>query len=157
MADNISAEQRFVNMRAVKGKNTKPELFVRRALYRSGFRLRLHNAELPGKPDVVLGKLHTVVFIHGCFWHGHRCRRGALPKTRPEFWEPKIRKNVARDRQAARALRRAGWELKEKTDRLIADLRRRPAKRKRNSKLPGIVVAEPSIGDAMTSGSDWWL
>jgi DNA mismatch endonuclease (patch repair protein) len=94
---------------------------------------------------VVLAKFHTVVFIHGCFWHGHRCRRGALPKTRLEFWAPKIRKNVARDHKAAGALRRAGWriviiwtcELKRKTDGLIADLRRRTAKLRRNSRGTG--------------------
>lgn len=141
MTDNMSSEQRSRNMSAVKGKNTVPELFVRRALYRNGFRYRLHCAELPGRPDVVLRSFRTVVFVHGCFWHGHQCRRGALPKSRLTFWGPKIRKNVSRDRKATRSLRRAGWRvvtiwacrLPEQTALLVADLRRRGIRR-RNSR-----------------------
>jgi DNA mismatch endonuclease (patch repair protein) len=142
MTDNVSPEHRARMMSAVKGKNTEPELFVRRALYANGFRYRLHYADLPGRPDVVLPKYNVVVFVNGCFWHGHRCRRGLRPKTRMEFWNAKIGKNIERDRAALAALRRAGWravtiwtcELAKRTERLIAELHRRPVKRRSNSR-----------------------
>jgi DNA mismatch endonuclease (patch repair protein) len=99
-------------MRAVRGKNTKPELTARKAAHRLGLRFRLHRKDLPGSPDMVLPKYRTVFFVHGCFWHGHlRCRRSKLPNTNISFWEEKIRKNKIRDRKTTAALRRYGWRV----------------------------------------------
>ena len=97
-------------MRAVKGSDTAPEVAVRRMLHRLGYRFRLHRKELPGKPDIVFGKLRKVIFVHGCFWHGHTCARGArMPKANAEYWVNKIGRNVARDAQHLLALKDAGW------------------------------------------------
>jgi DNA mismatch endonuclease, patch repair protein len=97
-------------MRAVKGKDTSPEMLVRRVLRSLGFRFALHSAALPGKPDVVLKARKTAIFVNGCFWHGHDCARGArVPKTNRAYWTAKIGRNVARDRASLRALRKLGW------------------------------------------------
>jgi DNA mismatch endonuclease (patch repair protein) len=98
-------------MASVKSRNTGPEMFVRRLLHRLGLRFRLHRKDLPGTPDIVLPKHKTAVFVHGCFWHGHRCPKGKLPKSRPEFWGPKIDRNIRRDTETARALKRDGWRV----------------------------------------------
>ncbi len=99
-------------MAAIRGKDTKPEMLVRRFLHANGFRFRLHRADLPGKPDIVLPRLKTCIFVHGCFWHRHpSCRYAALPKTRAEFWAAKLDGNVGRDRRATEALRNAGWTV----------------------------------------------
>jgi DNA mismatch endonuclease (patch repair protein) len=99
-------------MRQVRGRDTKPELFVRRWLHREGFRFRLHRADLPGKPDIVLPRYGVVIFVHGCFWHGHNgCRRSALPTSNREYWEAKITRNVERDQHNQRRLRRLGWRV----------------------------------------------
>lgn len=112
MADVFTTEQRSAVMRRVKGANTKPEMKVRRFLHARGFRYRLHGADLPGKPDIVLPKYGVVVFVHGCFWHGHPgCPRSALPATRRDYWETKIGRNRQRDARNARALRKAGWRV----------------------------------------------
>jgi DNA mismatch endonuclease (patch repair protein) len=103
------SEARRRNMAAIKGKNTQPELKVRRYLHAAGFRYRLHARNLPGRPDIVLPKLRTVVFIHGCFWHHHGCENSVWPKTRAEFWRMKILGNRRRDRMHARRLAKAGW------------------------------------------------
>lgn len=96
-------------MSRVRNKNTQAELVVRSILHRLGFRFRLHRRDLPGSPDIVLPKYRTVVFIHGCFWHGHHCPRGKLPTKNREFWENKINRNVDRDRAAVRELGELGW------------------------------------------------
>lgn len=97
-------------MQAVKSRDTSPELAVRYALHRQGFRYRLHYADLPGSPDIVFPGRHCVVFVHGCFWHGHWCRRGArIPVTNRDYWEQKIAKNRLRDSAALAELRRLGW------------------------------------------------
>lgn len=96
-------------MRAVKGKNTGPELVVRRALHAMGYRFRLHRRDLPGTPDIVLPSRRVAIFVHGCFWHGHRCRKGRLPKSNVAFWAEKIDRNKARDRAVRAKLRRQGW------------------------------------------------
>jgi DNA mismatch endonuclease, patch repair protein len=136
VTDKVTPEERSRMMRAVRRTDTKPEVFVRHALHANGFRFRLHRADLPGKPDIVLPKFRMAIFIHGCFWHGHDCRRGKRPDTRKEFWNKKIDSNMERDRRACTALTEFGWsavtiwtcELREKTEHLISDLRRRAIK-----------------------------
>ena len=99
-------------MRAVASKDTAPEMQVRRAVHAMGFRYRLHVADLPGKPDLVFPRLRKVIFVHGCFWHQHRCKRGRRkPKSRQDYWDAKLARNVARDRSHRRKLRRAGWRV----------------------------------------------
>jgi DNA mismatch endonuclease (patch repair protein) len=98
-------------MAAIKGKNTKPELLVRRALHASGFRYRLHAKDLPGRPDIVLPKYNTVIFVHGCFWHHHGCKNSAWPRVRSDFWGNKIRANVERDAVNEIALKAMGWRV----------------------------------------------
>ena len=99
-------------MSRIRGKNTGPEVFVRRVLHRNGFRFRLHDKTLSGSPDIVLLKYETVIFIHGCFWHHHsRCARASLPRTNRAFWEKKIFGNVVRDRRDKRRLTRQGWRV----------------------------------------------
>ncbi len=103
-------EQRSKIMRAVKGKDTGPELLVRRLLHSRGYRYRLHRTDLPGKPDLTFPARRRVVFIHGCFWHGHDCKRGARePKSNVAYWRAKIARNRERDREHQRALKRGGW------------------------------------------------
>jgi DNA mismatch endonuclease (patch repair protein) len=98
-------------MARVRDRNTKPELAVRRLLHSLGYRFRLHRDDLPGRPDIVLPRYKKAIFVHGCFWHGHGCRSGQLPKSRLEFWAPKIEENRARDARNFDDLRRAGWSI----------------------------------------------
>lgn len=110
--DIVDPARRSRMMATIRGKDTKPEMLVRRFLHAHGFRFRLHRTDLPGKPDIVLPRLRTCIFVHGCFWHRHAgCRYAVLPKTRPEFWAAKLEGNVARDRNAVLALRHAGWQV----------------------------------------------
>src|SRR5262249_50067746 len=95
----------------IRGANTKPELLLRRALHCQGFRYRLHSRDLPGRPDLVFPRYHAVIFVHGCFWHGHECPMCKVPATRPEFWATKIDANRARDRSAVKRLREGGWRV----------------------------------------------
>jgi DNA mismatch endonuclease (patch repair protein) len=111
MVDVLSPEQRSFNMSRVRGRNTRPELRVRRGLHGLGLRFRLHPKELPGTPDLVLPRYRTVVFVHGCFWHGHGCHLSKMPATRIEFWRRKIDGNVARDQGSVAALHAAGWRV----------------------------------------------
>lgn len=96
-------------MAAVRGTNTAPELYVRKQLFAAGFRFRLHVAGMPGKPDIVLPRYKTAIFVHGCFWHGHSCVRGKRPTTNKTFWNAKIDGNMRRDRRNLAALKAAGW------------------------------------------------
>lgn len=96
-------------MAAVRARDTKPELMVRKALHAAGFRYRLNVRDLPGRPDIVLPRYRAVVFVHGCFWHRHECELFRWPESRPEFWREKLDANAARDRQAAEALGSRGW------------------------------------------------
>lgn len=99
-------------MRSVKSKDTTPELMVRCLLSAQGVRYRLHRKGLPGNPDIVLGKQRKAIFVHGCFWHGHRCRRGnRVPKTNTDYWVSKVQRNKERDRRARRELSKDGWEV----------------------------------------------
>jgi DNA mismatch endonuclease (patch repair protein) len=107
--DVFSPTKRSEIMRRVRSKDTKPELFIRRLVSRMGYRYGVHSDRLPGHPDLVFSRLHKVIFVHGCFWHGHSCNGAALPSSNREYWMRKRLRNVTRDRRARRELRRAGW------------------------------------------------
>lgn len=112
MADTLSPEARSERMSRIRGTDTAPELALRSALHRLGLRYRLHANELPGKPDIVLPRHGTVIFVHGCFWHRHRgCSIANMPKSNADFWLGKFDRNVRRDARNARALRAAGWRV----------------------------------------------
>lgn len=113
MVDSLTPEQRSAQMSRIRGSNTKLEVLVRKGLHARGLRYRLGGSKLPGRPDIVLPKHRTVVFVHGCFWHGHDCPLYRLPKTRPEFWQAKIDSNKSRDARVQRELRAAGWKVIE--------------------------------------------
>lgn len=120
-------------MAAIKSKDTKPELAVRRSLHNAGFRFRLRTPGLPGRVDIVLPRYRQIVLVHGCFWHGHTCSVAHTPKTNPEYWSAKIQGNVERDLRNQNALELGGWEvttiwecdLAGGTERLVADLVRK--------------------------------
>lgn len=110
--DRVSRGIRSKIMASVHSRNTKPERSVRRLLHSNGFRFRLHRKDLPGRPDLFLKKYGTVIFVHGCFWHGHaNCRYGRLPKSNTEFWAKKIENNIARDKKSVRDLKRKGYRV----------------------------------------------
>ena len=112
MTDVHNPETRSYNMSQIKGKNTKPEILVRKFLHAQGFRFRLHDKKLPGKPDIVLPKYNTVVQIHGCFWHGHEgCKYFVIPKTRKEWWTEKINKTKFKDSENEEKLQKLGWKI----------------------------------------------
>ncbi|MEY5060585.1 MAG: hypothetical protein RIS45_506 [Planctomycetota bacterium] len=111
MADTLTKAERSALMAKIRGTNTKPEVLVRSALHRAGFRFRLYASGLPGRPDIVLPKHGVVIFVHGCFWHRHGCTLSSEPSTRRRFWNEKFARNVARDARNARALRRLGWRV----------------------------------------------
>ena len=114
MADVHDTTTRSFNMSRIKGKDTKPEMLVRRFLHAHGFRYRLHVKELRGKPDIVLPKYKTVIFVHGCFWHGHKgCKFYVVPKTRTDWWLNKINTNKGNDAKAVKALKKDGWKVIE--------------------------------------------
>lgn len=99
-------------MSKIKGKNTKPEMLVRKFLHANGFRYRLHVKDLPGKPDIVLSKYKTAIFVHGCFWHGHdHCKYYVVPKTKTEWWLNKINGNIANDVKGIKILKKEGWKI----------------------------------------------
>jgi DNA mismatch endonuclease (patch repair protein) len=124
-------------MAAIRSKDTKPEMIVRKTLHAAGFRYRLHRKDLPGKPDIVLSRYKIAVFVNGCFWHGHTCGDGHLPKSNPAYWGPKIRRNIERDHAHYVALNSLGWrvvvipecEAKTEAEHLAIDLRSTPASR----------------------------
>ncbi len=110
--DVFSREKRSQIMSRVSGKNTKPELIVRSSLHNMGYRFRLHRSDLPGKPDITLPKFKKVIFVHGCFWHGHRgCRRSNRPSTNKKFWQEKLDKNMERDKLNIKNLKEFGWDV----------------------------------------------
>lgn len=109
MADHVDAKRRSAIMSRVGSKNTKPEMLVRRRLFALGFRYRLHRRDLPGSPDLVFPRLRKVLFIHGCYWHGHECKWGRLPKSNVDFWRDKIRANRDRDARNLVELESLGW------------------------------------------------
>lgn len=108
--DALTPQQRHKNMASIRSANTKPEILVRKYLWSHGFRYRLNNPRLPGRPDIVLRKYRTCVFVNGCFWHGHDgCKYFVMPKTNTEFWAKKINRNKERDREEQRQLAKMGW------------------------------------------------
>ncbi len=111
MTDVHSPEIRSKNMRAIRSADTKPELFIRRGLHAAGLRYRLGGAGLPGRPDLVLPKYRTVIFVHGCFWHGHECKYFKVPQTRSDFWLQKIAANKTRDQSSTSKLLELGWNV----------------------------------------------
>ena len=112
MADIHNKKTRSYNMSRIRSENTKPEMLVRKFLHTNGFRYSLHKKTLPGKPDIVLPKYKTIIFIHGCFWHGHaNCKYFVVPKTRTKWWLNKIAANKANDEKAVKALRKDGWKV----------------------------------------------
>lgn len=109
---STTSPERSKNMKAVRSKNTSPELVVRKALHRRGLRFRLHRTDLPGTPDITLPKLKLVIFVHGCFWHQHtNCKRATIPSTNQEFWKNKFRLNIMRDEVAQSALKASDWRV----------------------------------------------
>jgi DNA mismatch endonuclease (patch repair protein) len=109
VSDVHDQQTRGRNMAAVRSRDTKPEMMIRKALHASGLRFRLNVRDLPGKPDIVLPRHRAVVFVHGCFWHRHECDLFRWPESRPEFWRDKLNTNAARDMTSAEALGKAGW------------------------------------------------
>lgn len=108
--DVLSQEQRHKNMAAIHSANTKPEMIVRKYLFAHGFRYRLNHPRLPGRPDIVLRKYHTCIFVNGCFWHGHEgCKYYVIPKSNTEFWTNKINRNITRDKKVQKELAKMGW------------------------------------------------
>ncbi len=158
--DTMTPQERSRCMAAVKSKDTRPEMLVRRYLHAQGFRFGIHNSKLPGSPDLVLRKYKTVIFVNGCFWHGHEgCKFFRLPKTNVEFWQTKILRNMERDIRTAAELAAKGWrvitvwecELKtvahrqETLARLAASIRgARPSYRPSRDDIP--LAAEPETG-----------
>lgn len=133
MADTISKEHRSWVMSRIRGKDTRPERCLRSLLHRAGYRFRLHAPKLPGRPDIVLKKFRTVVFVHGCYWHRHPgCPKTTTPGTRLEFWKTKFEETVERDRRKARELKSMGWnvitvwecELAKEPEAVLARVRR---------------------------------
>ena len=111
VTDVLTPEKRRLVMSRIGGKDTKPEMILRRGLHSHGLRYRLHGADLPGRPDLVFPKYRAVVFMHGCFWHGHGCSIFRWPKTRAKFWKTKINRNIERDKNALAALKAEGWRV----------------------------------------------
>ena len=111
MVDVVSPQVRSQMMASISGKNTKPELLIRQGLHRKGFRFRLNDRKLPGRPDIVLPKYGAVVFVHGCFWHRHECHLFKWPKSREDFWRLKLNDNATRDKRNIDELKAAGWRV----------------------------------------------
>jgi DNA mismatch endonuclease, patch repair protein len=111
VVDVHDKEARSRNMRAIRSKNTKPELLIRQRLHAAGFRFRIHRKDLPGNPDIVLPRYRAVIFVHGCFWHGHGCYLFKLPSSRPDFWRDKIAQNQQRDLRNISRLTELGWRV----------------------------------------------
>jgi DNA mismatch endonuclease, patch repair protein len=112
MVDKISSEHRSWNMSRIRNKDTTPELIVRSLLHRMGYRFRLHRKDLPGKPDIILPKYKTVIFVHGCFWHRHEdCQYSYIPKSHVKFWEEKFKSNMTRDNKIQSELKALGWKI----------------------------------------------
>ena len=136
MVDIVDPKTRSRMMAGIRSTNTKPELTIRRALHRKGLRYRVHSKAIPGRPDLVFPRYRAVVFIHGCFWHGHECSFFRMPSTRPDFWNSKIMTNRKRDERVRTALADAGWRqltiwecaVRDKTPRVLENVIARAAR-----------------------------
>ena len=111
MADKLTPERRSWNMSQIRSTDTKPEEYVRKFLFASGLRYRKNDKRYPGKPDIVLPKYHTVIFVNGCFWHAHNCNEGHIPKSNSSYWEQKLQNNIARDQKNYKLLKEKGWKI----------------------------------------------
>lgn len=139
-------------MSGIRGKNTKPELVVRKGLHARGFRYRLHPTRLPGKPDLVLNKYKAVIFVHGCFWHSHNCHLFKMPSTRPDFWQAKLARNGERDAEVRRSILSADWRrlvvwecaLKGKFRLGLNELLDRIAEWIKGTKIEGEIAGRPA-------------
>jgi DNA mismatch endonuclease (patch repair protein) len=110
--DNLSIQERSIMMSKIRSNNTKPEILLRKALFAKGLRYRINDKKLRGKPDIVLSKYKTIIFVHGCFWHNHKgCKRAHLPKSNVEYWKNKIKTNEERDLKNKEALEKLGWNI----------------------------------------------
>lgn len=130
--DIWTKEKRSEVMSKIRGKNTKPEIILRSHLFHQGFRFRIHQKNLPGKPDIVLPKYKTAIFVHGCFWHYHKhCKEGRIPSTNSEFWKMKLKRNITKDDENIKSLKKYGWkvfiiwecEIEKQLDRTLKKLR----------------------------------
>lgn len=126
MPDIVDKQTRSRMMASIQGKNTRPEVMIRHGLHAKGFRYRLHDSRLPGKPDLVLPKYHVVVFVNGCFWHGHDCHLFKWPSTRPEWWRAKIEKTRQTDAAARTTLANNGWRIADVWECALKGRTRRP-------------------------------
>lgn len=148
MADIKTPEQRSLNMAAIRGKNTKPEMIVRKYLFSRGMRFRIQVRKLPGTPDIVLPRYRTVIFVDGCFWHGHEgCRYYRLPKSNVEFWREKIERNIARDARDECELKALGWNVVRVWE---CDIRRVAEREVYLQCLYDIITRPPSAGNYET-------
>lgn len=111
MADIVDKSTRSRMMSGIRSKNTKPEVIIRKALHAAGFRFRIHKSDIPGNPDIVLKKYNAVIFVHGCFWHGHNCHLFKMPSSNVEFWERKIKRNRAVDARSSEEIQQIGWRI----------------------------------------------
>ncbi len=111
MVDIVSSEKRSEMMSGIRSKNTQPEIIIRKAIHKEGFRFRLHSSGLPGKPDLVFPKYNAIIFIHGCFWHGHSCSLFKWPSSRSDFWRNKINSNRKKDKESLKKLLDEGWRV----------------------------------------------
>ena len=164
MADTLSPEERSRLMARIRSRDTKPEMYVRKAVWRAGFRYRLHSRTLPGKPDLALAQYKVAVFVHGCFWHQHGCAKTSRPSSNREFWDRKLDGNVARDARNQAALQALGWtvltvwecELEEGTAKVLDVLKPLRAMRSmendRSDGRPRTITAKPCT----TLSHDHW-
>lgn len=169
MVDHIPKSRRSWLMSRVRGKDTQPELVVRKCAHSLGLRFRLHRSDLPGRPDLVFPGRGMVIFVHGCFWHRHRgCRKASVPSTRHHFWMDKFQRNVSRDAQSARALRRLGWSVATiwecqtkdavKLENLVRKKVFRRVQSNRKRKLPGRhTMSSQRSGHGTSSGRSIYL
>ncbi len=135
--DVFTKDKRSEVMSRIRAKNTKPELIVRKLLHSMGYRFRLHNKHLPGKPDICLRKYNTIILVHGCFWHHHeKCRDGKIPKSNISYWQPKIERNMKRDQENGAALQNLNWKVLTIWECEIKDVASLEKRLKANLKMP---------------------
>jgi DNA mismatch endonuclease (patch repair protein) len=150
MTDVFAPEKRSQVMAAIRAKNTKPEIAVRKALHAMGLRFRIHVSVLPGQPDIVLSGLRTIIQVKGCFWHGHRCLKGRIPVNNRLYWGPKINGNKTRDRRNERRLRRLGWRI-----RTVWECRVRKSSTQELSSFLGVLLRPNTPDGPGASGSQY--